>query len=795
MGALLPITAVLALGVSPLSTSTAAAVAGAATAAQPVVDQPRRGATQVRQGPDENAALLGAAREGAPHLREKLGLGRQEALVPTSVLKDADGTLHTRYDRTFGQLPVLGGDLVVHTAPGGAVKGVTQAVSATISVPSATALVTADSAASFAVGRAAADRVKAPKIQSVRKVVWAASGPPVLAWEAVVGGLQQDGTPSELHVVTDARTGGEIFHYQAVMNGIGHGQYGGQVVLGTSGSAGNYLLRDDTRGGNRTTDLGHASDDDTTGTLFTDTDDVWSDGSPGDYQSAAVDAHYGSQLTWDYFKDVHGRNGIRNDGVSAHSRVHFGNAYSNAFWWDKCFCMTYGDGAYNTNPLTSIDVSAHEMTHGITSVTAGLRYSGESGGLNEATSDIFGAAVEFWADNPSDPGDYLEGEKININGDGTPLRHMDRPSKDGDSADHWYPGIDRIDVHYSSGPANHWFYLASEGSGAKLVNGINYDSPTYDGKPVNPIGREAAARIWYRALTAYMTSNTDYAGARTATLAAAADLYGKDGVVYNNVGNAWAAVNVGTRMVQGVTLTSPGNQVSTTTTPVDLQIRAVTGNPGAALTYAAAALPDGLTLDTSTGAITGTPTADGSTTVTLTAKDSTGAFDVVSFAWLVYTPGNCTTTQVLGNPGFESGPKAWSANGKGAALITDDNSWLPARTGSWKALLGGHGSSATDTLTQTVFVPYECQATASFWLRVVTNEGTPTVPYDKLTVSVDGASPVTFSNLDASSGYVRQSFDITSVGGRFITLTFTAREDLAAPTYFLIDDTALHLHP
>ncbi|MFG2988332.1 M4 family metallopeptidase [Streptomyces sp. NPDC048257] len=748
----------------------------------------------MRQTPDEDASLLADARASRSAVAKALGLGGQEVLVPTSVLKDVDGTLHTRYDRTFAQLPVLGGDLVVHTAPGGAVKGVTKAASAAIAVPSTTAFATADSAVSFAVGRASTEGTKAPKAQSVRKVVWAASGRPTLAWETVVGGLQHDGTPSELHVVTDARTGGEIFAYQAVMNGIGHGQYAGQVTLGTSGTPGNHLLEDDTRGGNRTTDLGHASDDEATGTLFTDADDVWSDGSPGHGQSAAVDAHYGAQLTWDYFKTLHGRNGIRNDGVSAHSRVHFGNAYSNAYWWDQCFCMTYGDGAYNTNPLTSIDVAAHEMTHGITSFTAGLRYSGESGGLNEATSDIFGAVVEFWAGNPSDPGDYLEGEKIDINGDGTPLRHMDRPSKDGDSADHWYPDLSRIDVHHSSGPANHWFYLASEGSGAKLVNGVDYDSPTYDGKPVNPIGREAAANIWYRALTTYMTSNTDYAGARTATLQAAANLYGKDGVVYNNVGNAWAAVNVGPRMVQGVTLTSPGNQVSTTTAAVDLRIRAVTGNPGATLTYAATTLPDGLTLDSSTGRITGTPATDGNSAVTLTAEDSTGATDAISFSWLVYTPGNCTTTQLLDNAGFESGPKAWKANGN-TSPITDDNSWLPARTGSWKALLGGHGNSVTGTLTQTVFIPYGCRATVGFWLRVVTREDTTTVPYDKLTVHANGASPATFSNLDASDGYVRRTIELDSFAGQFVTLTFTAKEDLAAPTYFVIDDSALHIHP
>ncbi len=206
--------------------------------------------------------------------------------------------------------------------------------------------------------------------------------------------------------------------------------------------------------------------------------------------------------------------------------------------------MTYGDGSSNTHPLTSLDVAGHEMTHGVTSNTAGLNYSGESGGLNEATSDIFGTAVEFYAANSSDVGDYLIGEKININGDGTPLRYMDQPSKDGGSANYWSSSLKNLDVHYSSGPANHFFFLLSEGSGSRTINGVTYNSPTYNSSTLTGIGRAKAVQIWYKALTTYMTSTTTYAGARTATLSAASALYGSTSTEYKAVAAAWTAVNV-----------------------------------------------------------------------------------------------------------------------------------------------------------------------------------------------------------------------------------------------------------
>ena len=140
------------------------------------------------------------------------------------------------------------------------------------------------------------------------------------------------------------------------------------------------------------------------GSLFIDTDNNWGSGTLSDSATVAADAHYGVSKTWDYYKNVHGRNGIANDGVGALSRVHYGRNYDNAFWSDDCFCMTFGDGnnGVHGNPFVALDVAGHEMSHGVTSRTAGLVYCGESGGLNEANSDIFGTMVEFYTNNPSD---------------------------------------------------------------------------------------------------------------------------------------------------------------------------------------------------------------------------------------------------------------------------------------------------------------------------------------------------------------------------------------------------------
>ncbi|MFF8096836.1 M4 family metallopeptidase [Streptomyces sp. NPDC016675] len=537
-------TLALATAVAAGALLTTGLTAGNATA--DVTARPPLPGAPVLLSDTARTALIQEQQRTAAGTAERIGLGAKEKLVVKDVVKDHDGSVHTRYERTYDGLPVLGGDLVVHRAPSGATEGVTRATKAAIKVASVTpkvgtaqaerqALSAAEDAGS---SRAAADAVP-------RKVIWAADGKPVLAYETVVGGLQEDGTPNELHVVTDAVTGTKLHEYQGIETGSGKSLYSGTVTLGTTKSGSTYQLYDTARGGHKTYNLARKTSG--TGTLFTDADDVWGTGaasSSSTDQTAAVDAAYGAQTTWDFYKSTFGRSGIKNDGKAAYSRVHYGSNYVNAFWSDSCFCMTYGDGSGNTHPLTSLDVAGHEMSHGVTSNTAGLNYSGESGGLNEATSDIFGTGVEFYANNAADKGDYLVGEEIDINGDGTPLRYMDKPSKDGASKDYWSSGLGGVDVHYSSGPANHFFFLLAEGSGARTVNGVSYNSPTADGSTVTGIGRAKALQIWYKALTTYMTSTTNYKGARTATLSAASGLYGATSTEYRTVAAAWTAINV-----------------------------------------------------------------------------------------------------------------------------------------------------------------------------------------------------------------------------------------------------------
>ena len=425
-------------------------IVAAATASTAVT---AHGAT-TSQGPArDRASLVSAARAGADQTGRALGLGAGEtATVVKDVVADRDGSTHVRYDRTFGGCVRW----VALRRPRGQGRGDPQRHVERVRQGRRRL----DDAGAQCLGRgiprgqAAPAGLRDAKAPTSELVVWAGGASPVLAYDVVTEGIRADQTPSKRHTVVDATSGATLTSWDDVKEGHRQGaSSSARWTIGTTLSGSSYQMRD--AQGNYATDLRNATSGN--GTTFTDADDVWGSGANSDRASAGVDAHYGSEKTYEFYNTVLGRAGIYNNGTGVRSRVHYGNGYVNAFWDGTQ--MTYGDGAGNSTPLVELDVAGHEMSHGVTENTAGLNYSGDAGGLNEATSDIFGTSVEWFANNPSDTPDYLIGEEIDINGNGTPLRYMDKPSKDGGSKDCWSSSVGGLDPHYSSGPLNHWFYL------------------------------------------------------------------------------------------------------------------------------------------------------------------------------------------------------------------------------------------------------------------------------------------------------------------------------------------------
>jgi Putative Ig domain len=247
-----------------------------------------------------------------------------------------------------------------------------------------------------------------------------------------------------------------------------------------------------------------------------------------------------------------------------------------------------------------------------------------------------------------------------------------------------------------------------------------------------------------------------------------------------------------------VTVTNPGNQSTAVGTAVSLQISASDSASGQTLTYSATGLPAGLSISSS-GLISGTPTTAGTYSVTVTAKDTTGASGSASFTWTISSGSGsgCTASQLLGNPGFETGTAApWSAT----AGVLNNSTSEPPHSGSWDAWLDGYGTTHTDTLAQKVTLPTGCSTyQASFWLHIDTAETTTSTPYDTLKVQVLNSSGTvlatlaTFSNLNHASGYQQHAYNLSAYAGQTITLKFTGTEDVSLQTSFVIDDTAINV--
>lgn len=496
--------------------------------------------------------------DGNPAAARRAGA---DAFSAKDVIVDRDGTEHVRFERSYRGLPVIGGDLVVHSR-NGRLKGTSLSLKSSAR-PSTSARIGGDEATVAAGADFGSDF---DGVQSARKVVYAFGATPKLAWEVVFTGTRGDQTPTEMHYFVDANSGAILNKWDMVhtgkpggggggsggtsATGVGQTLQYGDVTLNTAGASGSFNMTDVSRGGGATYDANNVSYSMAArrATLFTDADNNWGDNTMADRATIGAEAHFGVAVTWDYYKSVHGRNGIFNDGKGVASYVHVGRNWVNAAWYRNA--MYYGDGGGSYLPLTVLDVAGHEMSHGVNQATAGLVYSDDAGGLNEANSDIMGTMVEYFANNANDVPDYKIGEEIYAsNPDGKKaLRYMFRPGDaDNNTSYNCYPagGLGGVDPHYSSGPANHFFYLLAEG--AVSPAGFNYTASQLvcnGDTGVTGIGRDAAQKIWYRALVVYMTSGTTYPQARTATLNAAADLYGSGSAQYAAVARAWSAVSV-----------------------------------------------------------------------------------------------------------------------------------------------------------------------------------------------------------------------------------------------------------
>lgn len=268
-------------------------------------------------------------------------------------------------------------------------------------------------------------------------------------------------------------------------------------------------------------------------------------------QTAAVDVAWGVQVTWDLLRNVLGRNGPDGQGGAVAAGVHVHAApfapYANAFWDPAERTVNFGDGGNGSLPFTSVDVVAHELGHALMTGTADLTYSGEPGGLDEATSDILAmgalcyAAMGATGDTLALPSGFPWAIGASLSPTGQPLRNLQRPLRSG-NPDAWFEGIGLLGVYQASSPASRFFYYLSAGCNPGDTETASLFLPG----GMTGIGIHKALQIWVRALQAHVQDkNTDYAGMRAATEAAATHLFGAASRERAAVQDAWAAVNVG----------------------------------------------------------------------------------------------------------------------------------------------------------------------------------------------------------------------------------------------------------
>ncbi|PEJ29314.1 flagellar biosynthesis protein FlgM [Peribacillus butanolivorans] len=447
-----------------------------------------------------------------------------------SVQKDKLGMTHVRFNQSVNGVNVEGSEVVVHFNKNNEVVSVNGRINKTISD---NAVDTSASLSGDAALKTALSSINAPEEltyePTTELVVLPFEGENYTAYKVNVNFMGDD--PGNWFVFVDANTGKVIDKYNGLMHademktqkGAGKGVHGEhrelhitQVKEPNSGTK--FTLADYSHENLEGIVTYDAKNDNTSSndTLYVGNSAAFI----GDYDRALVDAHYNSEKVYEYYLNEHGRNSLDGEGMAIISKVHYGNNYNNASWNGRWMTYGDGDGVFMTSLSAGLDVAAHEMTHGVITHSANLVYRNQSGALNESFADVFGALV--------DNSDWEMGEDIMApaaKADGvTVLRSLSNPnsvvvsneqrraySTNGgvypDHMEEFYnmpTSVDGGGVHVNSSITNHAAYLIGQ-----------------------EIGREKLGQIYYRALTVYLTPNSDFSDARQAIVQSAIDIYGE----------------------------------------------------------------------------------------------------------------------------------------------------------------------------------------------------------------------------------------------------------------------------
>ena len=476
---------------------------------------------------------------------EMLGLDTESDLVVLTQSRDADGTRHVRYQQTFRGVPVWGEQVIVSTRADGDIKsvfgrkvdGLGRELAAGQSVMAKSrALGLAKSAALG--NRASSLRVER---EDARQMIFI--GDDDRARMAYVVNFFADsvrgGSPTRPFVILDASSGRVLKQWDGLAHaeigtGPGGNQKTGQYEYGT-----NYGYNDVTQSGTTCT-MNNANvktvnlNGGTSGTTaFSYTCPRNTVKTINGAYSPLNDAHYFGGVIYDMYQAYIGKAPLT---FQLAMKVHYSSNYENAFWDGAA--MTFGDGASTFYPLVSLDVSAHEVSHGFTEQNSNLTYSGMSGGINEAYSDMAGEAAEYFMKGSND---WKVGADI-FKGTGA-LRYMNNPPQDGSSIDNASQFTSSMDVHYSSGVYNKAFYLLATKAGWNT---------------------QKAFQVFARANDLYWTASSTFNQAACGVETAATDL----GFVKADVTAAFTSVGVScsggggggttTALTKGVTVTGIG---------------------------------------------------------------------------------------------------------------------------------------------------------------------------------------------------------------------------------------------